>query len=864
MTKGQRLEDKDQRSVTKDQIANTREQTEFDSIIKKNMNTKYITMKTPILKAAMLAAAMLIFCSQSEARILRQQLSTVKGTVVDAANGEPLGWATVALLDVAGNVVTGIACDEKGSYEIQTETGDYTLRVSMIGYSDATREICLQTGLNTMETIALAPDSEMLSGATVTERVKLVEMKIDKVVMNVSQSAFSQGSNALDLIKKAPGVTIDKDGNIKLNGKTVQVWIDGRPSNVDGKSLESLLRSTNGESIDRFELMEHPSAKYDAAGQGGIINIKTKKSIFQGLNGSMGLGGGAMHFSDIDMTPWQQSFWLNLNNRTKKVNTLFSIYEGFYNTPFGLTNNISYPDLSGLGQYQQLSRSVQGQFFHNYNVKLGADWFVDDKNTVGAILYVPGDYSIFSTDDSNTSMSIDGQPTMSTVSKINNKSKGIQYMANLNWTHIFDPARSSEMTANLDYFRNNGEDRNRQDDITTIVGNPLTQDAVKTINSDRAYDVYSAKLDYQGVVFGKYMLEAGGKYALSVTDNQSLEISTGIPDLVNDFIYTEHIGALYTTFAGQLSPKLSFKLGLRGEYTHSAGDWISAGDKTSRSYFDLFPTLFMGWNPNEKLMLMASYSRRIQRPFYSQLNPTKTYVDARTYTIGNPDIQPMYSSEFALTANYRQHFSLSIGVDASNNSITQVPSIEPETGVSLLMWDNYGRNLMTYAAASVSALPVSKWMQWTLNLTGVYINSTNMKTEESRKSLSCNVYTALSFVLPKDWKIDMDGYWRAPMVVDTYRVHSGWGSNIAVKKNLLGDRMTLAIKLDDIFRSSQQDIDLIIDGAEGTSATILQKYYSQKLVFDLTWNFGTAHKTRQRKVGVLDEMSRAGSGSLGK
>ena len=125
MTKGQRLEDKNQRSVTKDQIANTREQTEFDSIIKKNVNTKYITMKTPILKAAMLAAAMLIFCSQSEARILRQQLSTVKGTVVDAANGEPLGWATVALLDVAGNVVTGIACDEKGSYEIQTETGDF-------------------------------------------------------------------------------------------------------------------------------------------------------------------------------------------------------------------------------------------------------------------------------------------------------------------------------------------------------------------------------------------------------------------------------------------------------------------------------------------------------------------------------------------------------------------------------------------------------------------------------------------------------------------------------------------------------------------------------------------------------------------
>ena len=826
------------------------------------MNTKYITMKTPILKAAMLAAAMLIFCSQSEARILRQQLSTVKGTVVDAANGEPLGWATVALLDVAGNVVTGIACDEKGSYEIQTETGDYTLRVSMIGYSDVTREICLQTGLNTMETIALAPDSEMLSGATVTERVKLVEMKIDKVVMNVSQSAFSQGSNALDLIKKAPGVTIDKDGNIKLNGKTVQVWIDGRPSNVDGKSLESLLRSTNSESIERFELMEHPSAKYDAAGQGGIINIKTKKSIFQGLNGSLGLGGGAMHFSEIGQTPWQQSFWLNLNNRTKKVSTLFSIYEGFYNNPMQLVNNIAYPDPTGLGLYEQKSNSVMRNFYNNYNVKLGADWFVNDKNTVGAVLYIPGDKGILSTDNSLTEMKLAGSPLMNTVSEINNRNNSIQYMANLNWTRIFDPAKSSELTTNLDYFRTDGHERNLQLDTTFTAGIPAP--AQKTINSDRAYDVYSAKLDYQGVVFGKYMLEAGGKYALSVTDNQSMEISTGVPDQVNDFIYTEHIGALYTTFAGQLSPKLSFKLGLRGEYTHSAGDWVSAGDKTSRSYFDLFPTLFMGWNPNEKLMLMASYSRRIQRPFYSQLNPTKTYVDARTYTIGNPDIQPMYSSEFALTANYRQHFSLSLGVDASNNSITQVPDLDPQTGIALLRWDNYGRNLMTYAAASVSALPVSKWLQWTLNLTGVYINSTNMKTEQSRKSLSCNVYTAFSFVLPKDWKIDLDGFWRAPMVVDTYRVHSGWGSNIAIKKNLLGDRMTFTVKMDDIFRSSNTNLDMLMDDTPGASATILQTFYTQKLIFDLTWNFGKAHQTRQRKVGVLDELSRAGSGSLGK
>ncbi|MGM9792000.1 MAG: TonB-dependent receptor domain-containing protein [Candidatus Cryptobacteroides sp.] len=818
-------------------------------------------MKTPILKAALLAAAMLIFCSQSEARILRQQLSTVKGTVVDAANGEPLGWATVALLDVAGNVVTGIACDEKGSYEIQVETGDYTMQVSMIGYSDATREVFLQAGLNTMETVALAVDSQMLSGATVTERVKLVEMKIDKVVMNVSQSAFSQGSTALDLIKKAPGVTIDKDGNIKLNGKSVQVWIDGRPSHVDGKSLESLLRSTNGESIDKFELMEHPSAKYDAAGQGGIINIKTKKNLLQGLNGSVGLGGGGMYFSEIGDTPWQQSAWLNLNNRTKKVSSFFSIYEGFYNSPLTLINSISYQDPNGGGLYEQLSKSAMSNFYHNYNVKLGADWFVNDKNTVGAILYVPGDYSNFNTYNSLSEMKLAGAPLMSTKSDINNHSQSIQYNANLNWTRIFDPARSAEMTTNIDFYRNDGIDRNRQNDENTLVGSSPAE-MLKTINADRIYDVYSGKLDYQSVVLGKFMLEAGGKYALSVTDNKSTEVATGQQDILNNFIYREHIGAMYASLAGQLSPKFSFKLGLRGEYTYSAGDWEQAGTQTHNSYFDLFPTVFAGWNPNEKLMLMASYSRRIQRPYYSQLNPTKTYIDARTYTVGNPDIKPQYSSDFSLTANYRQFYSLSLGVNASTNSITQIPSIED--GISYLTWGNYGTNVMGYLGANISSLPVTKWLQWTLSLGAMYINSTGMESGKTRESIAVNAYTALSFVLPKDWKVDFDTYYRSPMDVDTYHVHAGWASNIAVKKNLLGNKMTFTVKLDDIFRSSNMDLDLIIDQDETASASIYQTFHNQKLIFDLTWNFGTAHKTRQRKVGVLDELSRAGSGSLGK
>ena len=211
----------------------------------------------------------------ASASAARQNAAEIKGIVCDKSTGEPLGWTTVALMRPDSTLAAGATCDDKGAYSLQAAPGEYIIKASLIGYKDIFRNVKIVSGRNEIEPLNMSEDTQMIAGATVTERVKLIEMKIDKLVMNVSQSAFAQGSNALDLIRKAPGVTIDKDGNVTLNGKKVQVWIDGRPSYLDGKGLEALLRSTSGSSIDKFELMEHPSAKYDAEGQGGIINIKT-------------------------------------------------------------------------------------------------------------------------------------------------------------------------------------------------------------------------------------------------------------------------------------------------------------------------------------------------------------------------------------------------------------------------------------------------------------------------------------------------------------------------------------------------------------------------------------------------------------
>lgn len=574
----------------------------------------------------------------ANASAVRQNVSEIKGTVLDKATGEPLGWTTVALMRPDSTLAAGATCDDKGAYSLQAAPGEYIIKASLIGYKDSYKNVNVVTGLNEIEPLNMSEDTQMIAGATVTERVKLVEMKIDKLVMNVSQSAFAQGSNALDLIKKAPGVTIDKDGNITLNGKKVQVWIDGRPSYLDGKGLEALLRSTSGSSIDKFELMEHPSAKYDAEGQGGIINIKTKRNALSGLNGEIGTDVGGMYFGETG------------------------------------------------------------------------------------------------------------------------------------------PSASDAETR---------------------------------------------------------------------------------------FKYRENIGAAYLSLAAQFGPKWTAKAGLRGEYTNSFGDWISAGDESRRSYFDLFPTAFVGFNPSASLRFALSYTRRIQRPDYMALNPVENYIDAHTYNVGDPDLRPAYSDAASLSAGFGQHFSLAASFSHTGGMFSQLPELK-ENGDQLLIWTNYGRQNMTALTFNVTELPLAKWLAWTFSTTGLY-SSAKTADRESNDSFTLSCYTCFTFILPKDWKVQLDGFYRSPMAYGYFKLHDLYSMNIGVKKTMLDNRLVLTLNLDDVLRSSCTNLDCLgfrsstVLG-DVNSSFIGQKYYSQVAHIGLTWRFGKARQTRARKVGSIDEASRIGGG----
>lgn len=802
----------------------------------------------------------------------KQNDTTLSGKVIDKTTGEPASWATVALMTPDSTIVAGTACAEDGTYELKAPAGTYILSCALLGCGDYVTNISLASGSKKLDPIYLEADATMLGEVTISERVKLVEMKVDKVVMNISQSAFAQGSNALELMKKAPGVTIDKDGNVMLNGKAVSVWIDGRPSYMDGKTLEALLRSTNSESIDKFELMEHPSAKYDAEGQGGIINIKTKRNLAQGFNGSMGVGGGGMYFSDIKETPLQQSWWANLSYRTNKTNTFFNVYEGTYNIPIRIKNELTAPLITipenPAATFRQNGNSMFLNKVLSYNVKLGNDWFINDRNTLGVIAYVPGNRATLNSKTSTTRQYINDTPQNVTSSDIKNgPASMLQTNLNLNYTHVFDETRAAELTANADYYH--AVLKNESSQVDSVLDLSLSSSMLmiipsKSMSSDNVYDIYSAKADYQTVIAQKFMLEAGAKWARSQTDNNSVETQPLLPDMLSDFIYTEDIAAAYASFAGQLGPKFSIKAGLRGEYTYSLGDWKSINTKTDRHYFDLFPTVYMGYQPSENWRLSASYSRRITRPDYNVLNPAKTYVDAKTYTVGDPDILPQYSNATAFQVGYGQHLAVAFAYNTAKNLIQQIPSFETD-GTQIFTYGNNGKQNLGAVVLSVAALPVTDWLMWTVNATGLYISTTTL-ANAVKDSWGAQGYTDFTFNLPKDWKIDLDATYQSPMNVGIYHTHTQFVSNLAVKKNF-SERLSLTLRLDDIFRTSNNDLEMYDEfGASTTS--FQQKYYNQKFMVDLTWNFGKAQRpVRARNVGNLEEMSRVsggGAGSVGK
>ena len=779
----------------------------------------------------------------------------ISGKVIEKENGKALPYATISLHDLTEKVIGGTTSSDDGTFRINNlNIGECKVKVSFIGFKDTTFTVKIEENSSSLDLgiLALAPDAVALKSAVVTAKVPVIEQKLDKIVMNVSEAVSTQGSNALDILKKAPGISIDPSGNILLNGSAVQVWIDGRPSNLSGQELEALLSGTDGSNIDKIEIIAHPSSKYDAAGSGGIINIKTKKNFAKGLSGSV---RASYNIAENDKIFHGTDGTLNLNYRGEKTNTSIS-YSPRYNQGFErmstFTNMGSGVTLDGISE---LRFDNTGQ-----TLRISNDYFANKKNIFGFIVTgMLSDGNLYLGEKSGSLLKKDGVLLEKTVSDIDGNDKFDYINTNLNYTRIFKEGQ--ELTLNADYgYYDITKGSNQENQFFDINGTVTRTPDIFRSNSLQYINILSFKVDYEQIMFKKYKVETGLKWARSITDNNLLreDFTSGSwvknNQLSSLFMYNEDISAAYISAARQINEKISAKAGLRAEITEAKGEWISADTVSSKSYVNLFPTLFLGYNPNKNLRFGLSYTLRVRRPNFRQLNPFRMYIDASNAIEGNPDLDPQYSNQISLSLGIKQHFNIALNGQFTDNAIIQSPYFNSQTGEKLIVWENFGKQNFMGASFSVTEYPVTKWLN--LNANVFLASLSNSSGDYKSESLFSQAYMNSTFILPKNYKVEVIGTFQSGLPYGYFTVKPSGELSLGVKKGVMQNKGTISLMVNDVLNT--QNTRIRLDDGSIEEYTLQNNYKSQRVTITFSLRFGQAKAIKKRKVGELEEGSRVG------
>ncbi|MBY0535129.1 MAG: TonB-dependent receptor [Chitinophagaceae bacterium] len=778
---------------------------------------------------------------------------SIKGSVTEGKN--PIDGATVSLLRIKDSSLVKIVISAKdGSFGFESlQQTSYFITVSAVGFES---KMIKTDPLSTSYSIELEKKSGNLSAVTVVSRKPLVEQKIDRMVVNVEAATTNAGTTALEVLEKSPGISVDKDGNISLKGKQgVVVYIDGRPSYLSGSDLANLLKNMPSGQLEQIEIMTNPPAKYDAAGNSGVINIKTKKNKQMGYNGSISTGytqGWNPRFNESLTFNYRKNkvnLFTNISyNRYVNVNKL-SIQRRFYN---GQTKEV-------VSNFDQVSRMKDVDNFTN--AKIGLDYSISKKTTVG---FVVSGFTSPSKFTNNSVVNIaDNQMNPIGVTKaftINNK-KWQNITANINARHQFDTT-GQEISFDADFLTYDA--RNTQELINAYYNpNGSVSSKADTLNGNlpQQIAIWSAKVDYILPLKKGAKIEAGLKSSFVNTDNNAIYDSVNNGVLVRDynrsnhFVYTENINAAYINLSKPLSKKWTAQLGLRVENTNAKGDQKTTNIVFNRNYTQLFPTAFVQYTASEKHVFGVNYGRRINRPDYEAMNPFIMFLDRYTYEQGNPNLKPQFSHNIELSHTFKGFMTTTLNYSNTTDIITQVIEQNPDKNESAVRAANVASEKQ-FGISVAAGFPVTKW--WNANLYG---NLYNVKYAGiiNNEFVTLEGTTALfnmsnQFKFAKTWGAELSGWFRTPGQESIFRIGSLGQLNAGISKQVMKGKGTLRLSVRDALRTQN---------AKGTSrystidARFSQVRDTRVVSFNFTYRFakGKAGAARVRN-GASEEQSR--------
>lgn len=793
--------------------------------------------------------------------------ASISGTILDAA-GAALPGATVTLKKgTDSSVVKTAASGADGRYRFsELPFGSYFLQVTIVGFSPYTTSplTAAEEGRTlTVPAIRLEPASAaVLGGVTVNATKALVERKTDRTVVNVDALVSSAGTTALELLERAPGVTVDENGVVSLNGKAgVLVLIDDKPTYLSGDALANYLRSLPSSTLDKIELMPTPPARYDAAGTAGVINIRTKRSRTAGLNGSVST---ALNHGKLFSTTNS----LNLNYRRGDL-SLFGAFSYVRANGFSdLDIHRTYFDEQGAASSYFTQNSYIRRNHHAFSARVGADYTVNKRTAVGVALnalHRPSYYDI-----NNTSRILNAQKAedSTTVAHSHERIRWTNGGANLNLKH--DGRRPGRtVTADLDYIRYHSPSRQAYYNTTYRASGGAPTSDLLTGHLPSTIDIYASKVDYSHTVQKGLTAEAGAKTSYirtsNVADYRLTANGQTTPDYEksNHFLYREQISAGYLTLNHE-GTRLQVKAGLRAEHTlskgHQLGNAVKRDSAFRNDYTSVFPTVFLSYKLDTTAahQLNFSYGRRIERPYYQDLNPFVTPLDKFTVYAGNPFLRPSFTDEVSLAHTYKNKITTTLAYSRTKDAFME--TIRLDSNHYLSQPTNVGSSSILGLSVNAGLRP-ARW--WTLN---VFADVQNRRYEgelfRSRLDTSA-VYFGTNIgnqvKLGGDWSAEIGGTYRTGVVVGQVSLASLWQVNAGIQKMVLGGKGTVRGAVRDIFYSGVRNG--IIHNLYRAEATFRNQGDLRVYTLSFAYNFGGPAQERSRSRGsAQNEQSRVREG----
>ncbi|MDM1522644.1 TonB-dependent receptor [Empedobacter sp. 225-1] len=809
-----------------------------------------------------------------------QELLKIRGKVLSSDN-KPVEYTTISLESTEEGVVAEGATDAKGDFVVEAQAGEYILVIEPMGYDVIEKQLSLTSALDLGTFSVKGSQTVSLDAAVVTAEKPIYKVELDKKVYDMANDPMSQGQSLSDALANVPSVQVDAEGNVSLRGNdNVKFLIDGKPSGMLGvSSVADALKNIPAENVERIELVTNPSARYEASGSAGIINIVLKKGSNAGFNGSVTLNGGI---------PTMIGGNVNLNYKTKKYNiytTLGSRYadregEGSaFMTSFNKGTDV-------VKQYRSTDRD-NNRIRRNYNIRLGGEYYLDDKNTVGlsaGYRYNNGnnnalvDYNYFD----NAMTFLKNEYNLQDEKEIENN-----FDFDLNYKHEFDKKGHE--------FVFTGRFSSQKEDEDGLVKG-LTKRFDNTTNS--YVDEFSNRItdnleDQKNVVItadyvrpigekGKFELGARADFSDTKTNNRTYFLEDNGNYVEDDRFFAnidnqQNVLAAYTQYGNAIGEKFQYFAGLRVESSDMKIKNYTTGENISKKYTDLFPTLTLNYKFTDKNEMQLSYSRRVRRPMGFMLMPFFSATDDRNVRNGNPDLNPTYTNSLELSyiaSVGKLMVTPSLFYQRTTDMINQFQRKNiNDSGEDVFITkpinageeDRYGLDLTaTYKPA--------RWWNLMLNVnlfgykrTGYYEETNEIKDPEtgivstqvdaqdfSGDGFSSRGRLSSNFTLPADFKIQVAGNYMGSMKTAQQKIEDNLSMDFSLSKDLFNKQATLSLNVRDVFNSRKREMTQY--GSDYINYQSM-RWMKRSINLSFTYRFkNTNEKDRNRQRPEAEEM----------